>query len=94
MLVLVLSHTPRTADEPTLYVQRAIGKPAPMANARETGGPPPAIFETRRALVVPSGDPDPTAFGGINSATELQVFVSLRAGAADQTRFIDDRRAC
>ena len=59
-----------------------------MVIARETGGPPPAIFETRRTLVVPSGDPDLMGFGDINSATELQVFVSLRAGAADQTRFI------
>lgn len=28
------------------------------------------------------------AFGGINHATELRVFVSLRAGATDQARFI------
>jgi hypothetical protein len=56
------------------------GKPAPMANARETGGPPPVIFEIHRTLVVPSGDGDPD---GVDCATKRWVFISFRAAAAE-----------
>jgi len=59
-----------------------------MANARETGGPFPAMFETRRTFGTPSRDPDPLAFDGADSVTKQCVFVSFRAGATNQARFI------
>lgn len=89
MLVFVPSHAQNRADGMlTLYAQRAIGKPAPMANTRETEGPSPARFEIHRTLVAPSWDADPIALDGVDCATKQRVFVSLRRGAADHRRLI------
>lgn len=41
-----------------------------MANARETGGPPPVTFETHRTLLAPSGDTNSMAFDGVERATK------------------------